>query len=92
VTKTIAAGKVPVVPTIPWPNESASWQQNVANFNAQIQKLYANYPQVVRGPDLWSFFKANPSLIGANDVHPTGAGYTAYRQQWVNAMVAAVYG
>jgi hypothetical protein len=25
-------------------------------------------------------------------VHPTEAGYTAYRQQWADAMVANVYG
>jgi hypothetical protein len=27
-----------------------------------------------------------------NDLHPSEAGYTAYRQQWANAMLANVYG
>jgi hypothetical protein len=75
-----------VVPTIPWPHESSSWPQNVANFNAQIARLCANYPVVVRDPDLWTFFKNNSSLIGSSDVHPTSAGYAAYRQQWFHAM------
>ncbi|TMC47071.1 MAG: hypothetical protein E6J23_00955, partial [Chloroflexi bacterium] len=93
----IAAGKVPLVPTIPW---GCSTQLGTYGpvFNQQIDALYKAYPQIVRGPDLWAFFKANPDLInktasnGDPDcIHPTEAGYLALRQQWVNTAIATVY-
>ena len=83
-------GKVPIVPTIPWAR-SANVQNCGPGFNAQIQALYTAYPQIVKGPDLWSYFKANQSLIGGDGLHPSAAGYGAYRQQWANAMLANVY-
>ena len=88
VQSVLNAGKVPVVPTIP-----ASQTQNVQAcgpaMNQKIQQLYAVYPQVVHGPDLWAFFTAHPELM--NGLHPTPAGYAAMRQQWADAMVANVY-
>jgi lysophospholipase L1-like esterase len=85
------AGKVPVVPTI-----VASRTQNVQQcgpgLNARIQQLYASFPQVVHGPDLWAFFTAHPELISGDNLHPSPAGYVALRQQWADAMVANVYG
>jgi lysophospholipase L1-like esterase len=87
----LAAGKVPIVPTIPWA-KSANVQNCGPGFNSQIQALYAAYPQVVHGPDLWSYFKANQSLISGDGLHPSAAGYAGFRQQWANAMLANVYG
>jgi lysophospholipase L1-like esterase len=87
----LAAGKVPVVPTIPWAR-TANIQSCGPAFNAKIQQLYAAYPQVVHGPDLWAYFQAHQSLIGGDDLHPSAAGYAAYRQQWADAMLANVYG
>ena len=84
------AGKVPVVPTIPWAR-SSNVQSCGPGFNAKIQALYTAYPQIVKGPDLWAYFKANQSLIGGDGLHPSAAGYAAYRQQWANAMLANVY-
>src|SRR2546423_9861330 len=93
----IAAGKVPLVPKIPWgcTNQIGTYGPV---FNQQIDALYNAYPQIVRGPDLWAFFQANPDLInktapnGEQDcVHPTAAGYIALRQQWVNTAIASVY-
>jgi lysophospholipase L1-like esterase len=93
----IAAGKVPLVPTIPW-GCSAQLGTYGPVFNQKIDALYNAYPQIVRGPDLWAFFKANPDLINkvapngdADCVHPTAAGYIALRQQWVNTAIASVY-
>jgi hypothetical protein len=60
-------------------------------FNAKIQALYTAYPQIVHGPDLWTFFANNQSLIGGDNLHPSTVGYGAYRQQWANAMLANVY-
>ncbi len=86
----LAAGKTPVVPTIPWAR-TANVQSCGPGFNAKIQALYAAYPQIVHGPDLWTFFSNNQSLIGSDNLHPSTAGYGAYRQQWANAMLANVY-
>ncbi len=86
-----SAGKVPVVPTIPWART-----QDVQNcgpgLNAKIQLLYQNFPQVVHGPDLWQFFITHQNLISGDNLHPSAAGYIAYRQQWADTMVANVYG
>jgi lysophospholipase L1-like esterase len=86
----LSAGKVPVVPTIP-ASKTANVQSCGPAFNAKIQALYTAFPQIVKGPDLWTFFKNNPSLIGSDNLHPSAAGYAAYRQQWANAMLANVY-
>jgi hypothetical protein len=40
---------------------------------------------------LWAFFQGNQNLISNDNLHPTDAGFGAYRQQWANAMLAAVY-
>ena len=82
--------KVPVVPTIPWAR-SANVQTCAPRLNARIKALYRAFPRIVKGPDLWSYFKAHPDLIGPDDLHPTEAGYAVYRRLWANAMLARVY-
>lgn len=84
------ARKIPVIPHIPW-GENANLQQCVPLLNAKIDMLYQTFPQIIRGPDLWSFFQSHTDLISSDTVHPTEAGFGAYRQQWANAMLAAVY-
>jgi lysophospholipase L1-like esterase len=86
----LKARKVPVVPTIPWAR-SASVQSCGPRLNARIKALYRAYPRIVKGPDLWSYFKAHESLIGPDDLHPTETGYAVYRRLWANAMLARVY-
>ena len=86
----LAAGKTPVVPTIPWAR-TANIQANGPALNAKIQELYAAYPQVVRGPDLWTFFQQNPHLISGDNLHPSEQGYAAYRQQWAEHVLATTY-
>ena len=86
----LTAGKIPVVPTIPWAPD-AGVQRCGPTLNARLRTLYAAYPQVVPGPDLWSFFSSNQSLIPPGDIHPNEQGYAAYRLQWVNQMLARVY-
>jgi lysophospholipase L1-like esterase len=87
----VSAGKVPVVPTIPWAR-TGNVQACGPGLNAKIQLIYTNFPQVVHGPDLWAFFNAHQNLISGDNLHPSEAGYVAYRQQWADAMVANVYG
>jgi lysophospholipase L1-like esterase len=86
----LAARKIPVVPTIPWAANPAV-RACAPALNAAIRRLYRRFPAIVRGPDLWSSFRSNPSLIGGDGLHPSAAGYAAYRRQWARAMLATVY-
>jgi lysophospholipase L1-like esterase len=86
----LAAGKVPIVSKIPF-STNADVANNVPSYNAQIDALYTAYPQVVKGPDFWTYFKNNPSLLGSDGVHPSDAGYIALRQQWANTALTAIY-
>jgi hypothetical protein len=83
----LAAGKTPVVPHMPW-SAMANIQTNGPLINAQIDALYAKYPQIIHGPDLWAFFNGRTDLIPATDIHPNATGQEALRQQWANLMVS----
>ena len=85
IERVLQAGKVPVVPTIPWSRDS-QLRTGIATLNARIAGLYSAYPQVLRGPDLWTFFQANPSLISNDDVHPTFDGYFLLKKLWADTM------
>jgi lysophospholipase L1-like esterase len=91
--KIIAAGKTPVIPTVPWPHTGDTAIVSPATVSVAQQKvnmvyqLYAKYPTLVLpGPDLYTFFKNNQSLIGPGDVHPNGTGMEDIRQMWVATM------
>lgn len=90
VNAVLTAGKVPVVAKIPY-STNADVANNVPSYNAQIDALYAAYPQVVKGPDFWTYFKNNPSLLGSDGVHPSDTGYIALRQQWADTALATIY-
>jgi len=87
----LAAGKIPVIPKIPWGCTSAI-QANAPGLNQQLDALYAAYAGIVRGPDLWTYFQSNQGLVSSDCIHPTTSGYVGMRQQWANAMQTAVYG
>ncbi len=87
----IAAGKIPVIPTIPWSSKQPNIQNTGLVMNQKIFDLYAAYPQIIHGPDLWVFFKNNPDLLSPDGVHPSEAGYVGMRRQWVNTILATVY-
>ncbi len=84
------AGKSPVVPRIPW-GRTANIQNCGPALNARIDALNQAFPQIIKGPDLWTFFLHNQNLISNDNIHPTDAGFGAYRQQWANAMLTEVY-
>ena len=93
----IAAGKTPVIhKTIPW-GSAAGIASNGPTINSSLASLFASYPSIIQGPDLWAYFSANQSLISNDGIHPTdpalsqGNGYIAYRQQWANALISSVY-
>jgi len=83
-------GKTPIVPHIPW-GRNINIQNCGPALNAKIDILYKTFPQIIKGPDLWTFFQNNQRLISNDDIHPTIIGYGAYRQQWANAMLLEVY-
>jgi hypothetical protein len=86
----IAAGKTPVIPKIPWGN-TANIQANGPAMNAKIDQLYTDFPEIVPGPDLWTYFLNHQSEISGDNVHPNNTGFVGMRQQWANKMITEVY-
>jgi hypothetical protein len=87
VQKVLAAGKIPVIPHMPW---SDARLEEGPMINAMIDALYAKYPQVVRGPDLWAGFTNRGDLIASGDVHPNQTGQLEWRKMWA-AMMVGIY-
>jgi hypothetical protein len=84
----IKAGKIPVVPKMIWGRGESLTKGPL--LNAKIDQLYANYPQIIHGPDLWSAFENRTELFGDN-IHPNDAGIIYYRKIWAEAMIQNVY-
>jgi lysophospholipase L1-like esterase len=85
-----AAGKIAVIPTVIWANDGRS-NVNLPAFNVELERLKNNFPQIVDGPDLWSFFLNRTDLL-ADTLHPNAQGYVEYRRLWAEAMLNNVYG
>jgi hypothetical protein len=83
----LRAGKIPVIPTIPW---SKAFQKCGPAFVQKVETLYKVFPQIINGPDFWNFFKAHQDLLSANNL-PNEQGMAAYRQQWADQMLSVVY-
>ncbi len=93
VDKVIAAGKVPVIPTIPYTGEP-SHVTTVPKYNAAIQALYTKYGnKVLHGPDLFTIIYQGRAAYFDNptDLHPNEAGNHAIRQAWADTMVKNVF-
>ncbi|MEP6775979.1 MAG: SGNH/GDSL hydrolase family protein, partial [Chloroflexota bacterium] len=86
----IDSGKTPVVPKIPY-GRTEKVLANGPALNAQIDKLYAAYPQIIPGPDFWGFYGAHQDLISADNLNLTSAGITEYRRLWATDMSQKVY-
>jgi hypothetical protein len=87
----LEAGKTPVVPKIPY-GVTEKIQANGPRLNDAIDRLYAAYPQIVRGPDFWAFFGAHQDLISQDSLNLTPEGLAEYRRLWAAEMVDAIYG
>ena len=85
VKKVIASGRIPVVPHMPWSDQRLDRGPLI---NASIDALYAKYPEILRGPDLWAFFQSHPQLISDDHLHPSDAGAEELRKQWAAVMAA----
>jgi hypothetical protein len=86
----LEVGKTPVVPKIPWGGTNKI-QTNGPRLNEQIDRLYAAYPQIVRGPDFWAFFGAHQDMVSKDGLNLTPTGLAEYRRLWAAEMVAKVY-
>ncbi|MGN6565858.1 MAG: cellulase family glycosylhydrolase [Thermomicrobiales bacterium] len=91
-----ARGMVAVVGTIPWGCAGDGWLGiNARTLNDYVAAhLWTDRPDVVKGPDLWTFYQQHPDLL-RDCIHPTyelGAGalngYEQYQRQWLNTIVA----
>lgn len=85
IQKVLSAGKVPVVPRMPW---SSTDPLLGVSINAIIDQLLVEYPSVVHGPDLYAAFYGRTDLIPQGDVHPNDAGNVVLRKQWARAMTS----
>jgi lysophospholipase L1-like esterase len=91
VAAVLAAGKVPIVPTIPY-SADPTHLANLPGLNAKIAALYKAYPAIVPGPDLWGYFSKNPQYLSSDNIHPTAEGCAAYRALWAQFAAASIYG
>ncbi len=90
VEKVLEMGKVPVVPKIPYATETGV-NNYLDEYNKMIDKLYEEYPEVVKGPDFDTYFRENPDLLSSDGVHPSSEGYDGMRQLWASTMYENVY-
>ncbi|MET0792310.1 MAG: SGNH/GDSL hydrolase family protein, partial [Polyangiaceae bacterium] len=85
IQKVLAAGKIPVIPLMPW-SDSTMVQTEAPAINLAIQALYQKYPQIIHGPDMWTVFKDRLDLIPDGDVHPNNDGQVEWRKQWAKVI------
>ncbi len=90
VEQVIAAGKTPIVPKIPYAT-IADINTYLDEYNAKIDLIYENYPDVIPGPDFDTFFRENPDGLSSDGVHPNDTGYDGMRQLWAQTMYERVY-
>lgn len=79
--QTLAQGKVPVIPLIPWASRQ-DLLHNIPSLNAQIRRLLASQRCAIAGPDFYAYFKTHPQLISNDGVHPNDTGYAELRKIW----------
>ena len=92
IDKVTERSKIPVIATIPWPNNEGDWEVGIEVLNDQIRGLYKEHPEVVRGPDLYSVTKDRPELFGGpGDVHPNGEGVAVMMKSWAESALNNVY-
>ena len=86
----LALGKTPVLPKIPHAEEPGV-ADYLDDYNAMIDKLYEEYPQVVQGPDFNAILAEHPEYLSGDGVHPNSEGYEEMRRIWAETMYERVY-
>ena len=85
-----AAGKTAVLPKIPFSLEKGV-SANIARYNAQVDRIYEEFPDVVQGPDFYAWFEAHPEGLSADGVHPNSDGYNEMRRLWAETLYERIY-
>lgn len=83
-------GKVAIIPTITY-SPSAQRNANVQALNLAMTTALGNHPEILAGADLYTYFQSNPTLIQADNLHPTSQGYSNLRGQWASWAVSRLY-
>lgn len=86
----LALGKTPVLPKIPHAEEPGV-ADYLDEYNAMIDKLYAEYPQVIPGPDFDAILAEHTEYLSGDGVHPNSEGYEEMRRIWAETMFERVY-
>lgn len=86
-----ARGMEPIVARVLSTDSSrAKWQIDksypLAVDNLQIQN------NLIAGPDLDGWFRAHPSELGSDGIHPTAAGAQSIQRLWAETMAKNLYG
>lgn len=89
-TAILGASKTPLVSHIPWGSDS-NILANAPALNAKLDQLIASNPGCKTAPDFWSYYSANQALISNDGIHPTTAGYIAYRNLWASWLLSNIY-
>ncbi len=84
VATALAYKKIPIIPTIPYSPDAN--MTNLPAYNAIITGTLYAISGVRQGPDLYSLFLNDPSLLSGDNIHPTTDGYTAAIALWKTAM------
>ncbi|MBX5450689.1 SGNH/GDSL hydrolase family protein [Thermogemmatispora sp.] len=88
VTRIKQAGHVPVLALAPYSNRTA----DSAVLNAEIEQLNRIVLEItqsaglMKGPDLYSLFRAHPDYLSADGIHPSDAGAIAINRAWFEAL------
>jgi lysophospholipase L1-like esterase len=93
VQEVIASGKTPIIPTIV-SSPSQNVRANAPRMNAELAKLEAEYPAVIKGPDLWSLSAGHSQSDGwfADNLHPSASvGCTDLQRAWADSVLASIY-
>lgn len=85
-----AAGKTAILPKIPFSLEPGV-SAYIADYNAQIDRIYEEMPGVLHGPDFYSYFEEHPEGLSADGVHPNADGYNDMRRLWAICVCDEIY-
>jgi chitodextrinase len=83
ITSLLNAGKVPVIPHIPY--SCSAQHSNIPLFNQAIDQLVASNPGTLAGPDLYTYFQAHPAEL-SDCLHPNSTGSVSFHRLWAQAM------
>jgi len=93
IKEALKAGKTVIVPvSMPWSSTINDIQEHGPRLNAALGKILKKYPEVIKGPDLWVFYKKNASLLSRDGVHPSWPdGLFALRKLWAEFALKKIY-